>query len=122
VLARQDKPRTFMGRAVEELVATRLTGYDLVILDCPPGPSLVSDSILRLASVLVVPMIPTIPTPLSLRALPQLDRYCKKRGFAGTSVPPCLSMVDGRKSSTTIPWRDGANDRGRSYRCPTAPE
>jgi cellulose biosynthesis protein BcsQ len=68
--------------------------YDVVILDCPPSISLVSETIFDTADVLVVPLI---PAALSLRSFEQLLE------FVGSSVkrPPgivaFLSMVDRRK-------------------------
>ena len=43
--------------------------YDLVVLDCPPSISLVSENIFRAADAL---LLPTIPTTLSLRTMEQL--------------------------------------------------
>ena len=43
--------------------------YDLVVLDCPPSISLVSENIFRAADAL---LLPTIPTTLSLRTMQQL--------------------------------------------------
>lgn len=67
--------------------------YDLVILDCPPSISLVSENIFRAADAVLVP---TIPTTLSLRTLRQLLDF-----MAGQKhqVPVHLfySMVDRRK-------------------------
>jgi chromosome partitioning protein len=67
--------------------------YDLVVLDCPPGMSLVSENVLHAADVLLIPLI---PTTLSVRTLEQLSDF-----VAGLERPPVLfpffSMVDGRK-------------------------
>ena len=43
--------------------------YDLILLDCPPSISLVSENIFRAADAL---LLPTIPTTLSLRTMGQL--------------------------------------------------
>ena len=94
MLARQKKPRALLGRALEQLVSTRLSSYRLVVLDCPPGPSLVSESMFRMADLVVVPMI---PTPLSLRAQAQLEAYCVRRRYPVSRLVPFFSMVDRRK-------------------------
>jgi cellulose biosynthesis protein BcsQ len=67
--------------------------YDLVILDCPPSVSVVSENIFRAADALLVP---TIPTTLSLRTLEQLLDFM---GDSGVELPtwPFFSMVDRRK-------------------------
>lgn len=68
--------------------------YDLVVLDCPPSTSLVSEGVLRAADVLAVPLI---PTPLSLRTFDQLQDL-----LADADKPPKVlaffSMVDRRKN------------------------
>jgi chromosome partitioning protein len=67
--------------------------YDLAILDCPPGISLVSENVVHAAGILLVPLI---PTTLSVRTLEQLTGF-----VAELDHPPVLfpffTMVDGRK-------------------------
>jgi chromosome partitioning protein len=67
--------------------------YDLVILDCPPSISLVSENIFRAADALLVP---TIPTTLSLRTLGQLLDFVEGHKL-GVPVHTFFSMVDRRK-------------------------
>ena len=43
--------------------------FDLVVLDCPPGISLLSENVLRAADLLLIPLI---PTTLSVRTLDQV--------------------------------------------------
>jgi len=68
--------------------------YDLVVLDCPPSVSLVTENVLHAADLLAVPLI---PSPLSIRTLEQL------RTFVAESPPPrprllaFFSMVDRRR-------------------------
>src|SRR5439155_9668565 len=69
--------------------------YDLVVLDCPPSISLVSENIFRAADALLVPMI---PTTLSLRTLEQLDRFVAKHRLVHLQILPFFSMVDRRKA------------------------
>ena len=68
--------------------------YDLVILDCAPSISLLSEAIFRAADALLVP---TIPTPLSLRTLEQLERHLYKHDLDDVELLPFLCMVDRRK-------------------------
>ncbi|WP_396642214.1 ParA family protein [Microbacterium sp.] len=68
--------------------------YDVVILDCPPGASLVADNAVFSADAVVVPLV---PSPLSMRSLEQVVE------FVGASVSKArivgfLSMVDRRKT------------------------
>jgi chromosome partitioning protein len=68
--------------------------YDLVFLDCPPGISLLSESVLHAADTLLVPII---PTTLSLRTLDQLTDFIG--GFDGPQpeILAFFSMIDRRK-------------------------
>ena len=73
----------------------RLEGdYDLVILDCPPSASLVSENVFRASDAL---LLPVIPTPLSLRAYAQLLDHLARIRRQGPRLMPFFSMVDRRK-------------------------
>jgi chromosome partitioning protein len=68
--------------------------YDVVILDCPPGSSLVAENAILAADLVVLPLV---PSPLTLRSLEQVDAFVK----ASESKPRVLaflSMVDRRKA------------------------
>lgn len=67
--------------------------YDLVIFDCPPSISLVSENVFRAADTLLVPSIPTI---LSQRTLAQLLEFIQHNGLKA-QVLSFYSMVDKRK-------------------------
>jgi chromosome partitioning protein len=79
---------------LRRLLAPLADDYDLVVLDCPPSVSLVSENVLHAADLLVVPLI---PSPLSVRTLEQL------RAFVAEASPPhprllaFFSMVDRRR-------------------------
>jgi len=68
--------------------------YDWVILDCPPGISLVSEIVVGISDVLLVPVI---PTTLSLRMLDQLGTLTDGAGPTDPLILPFFSMVDRRK-------------------------
>jgi len=68
---------------------------EILVMDCPPGISLLSENVLRAADVLVVPML---PAPLSLRMLEQLLAFVAQEGWTDLRVLPFFSMVDHRKS------------------------
>jgi chromosome partitioning protein len=68
--------------------------YDLVIFDCPPSISLVSENIFRATDALLVPTIPTI---LSQRTLSQLLRFIEDNKV-DTRVLSFYSMIDRRKT------------------------
>lgn len=67
--------------------------YDVIVLDCPPGASLVAENAVRAADVVVLPLL---PSALGLRSLEQVrdiirdvDRTVALIGF--------LNLVDRRK-------------------------
>ena len=68
--------------------------YDYVFLDCPPGLTLLSESIFEAADVLVVPVI---PTSLSLRTLKQLVEFRRKKQLRNFKMLVFFSMADRRK-------------------------
>jgi chromosome partitioning protein len=76
------------------LLAPLREQYDLVILDCPPSISLLSESVMHAADLLLVPLI---PTTLSVRTLDQLTEFVA--GFEGhkPEVLAFFSMLDRRK-------------------------
>lgn len=69
--------------------------YDIVILDCPPSVSLVSEAVFHAADALVVPLI---PTTLSLRTYEQLCMFRDREKLGGLKFMPFFSMVDRRKA------------------------
>jgi cellulose biosynthesis protein BcsQ len=69
--------------------------YGTLFLDCPAGISLLSESVLRAADVIVVPLI---PTPLSLRMLEQLYAFIAREGWTDLALLPFFSLVDRRRS------------------------
>lgn len=81
-------------RKLARLLAPLRAGYDVVILDCPPSISLLSESVLHAADVLLVPLI---PTTLSVRTLDQLTEFID--GFDGKrpDILAFFSMIDRRK-------------------------
>ena len=64
--------------------------YDRIFLDCPPSISLVSEAVFVSADLLLVP---TIPTPLSLRTLDQLVDHLGERKGASPRVLPFFSTT-----------------------------
>jgi len=84
-------PTRRIGRVLEGV----RKAYDVVVLDCPPSSSLVTDGVLRAADVLLVPLI---PSPLSLRTFEQLKAQLADTPGKGPAVLPFFSMVDRRKT------------------------
>jgi selenocysteine lyase/cysteine desulfurase/cellulose biosynthesis protein BcsQ len=78
---------------IARLLGTMVDDYDLVILDCPPGISLVGENVVHAAGTLLVPLI---PTTLSVRALEQLGEFVGELDRP-PALFPFFTMVDGRK-------------------------
>ena len=68
--------------------------YDVVILDCPPGASLVAENAVFSANAIVVPLV---PSPLSMRSLEQVTKFVAA-SVSKARVVAFLSMVDRRKT------------------------
>ncbi len=81
-------------RCLARLLQPLAEDYDYVFLDCAPSISLTSESIFAASDVLLVP---TIPTPLSVRTLQQLDRHLRRQGPKQLIAQPFLCMVDRRR-------------------------
>jgi chromosome partitioning protein len=82
------------GRRLAALLEPLAADYDLVILDCPPGISLLSESVLRAADTLLVPLI---PTTLSVRTLDQVTEFTAGLRRHRPRLLAFCSMVDRRK-------------------------
>ena len=82
------------GTRLRSLLQPLRREYDLVVLDCPPSISLLSENVLHAADLLLVPLI---PTTLSVRTLDQLTDFIA--GFEGRRprILAFFSMIDGRK-------------------------
>lgn len=81
-------------RRIGKLLGPLAGDYDLILLDCPPSVSLVSENVLWAADALVVP---TVPTTLSLRTYEQLDRFRAEEELSDLQLLPFFSMADRRR-------------------------
>lgn len=79
---------------LKKLLSPLAEEYDLIILDCPPNISLLSESIFAASDILLSPII---PTTLSLRTLEQLKKYIKDNKLKHLQLVPFFSMADRRK-------------------------
>jgi chromosome partitioning protein len=89
VLGEAKKPTQRIAR----LLGPMTDDYDLVIVDCPPGISLVAENVVHAAGTLLVPLI---PTTLSVRTLEQLGEFVGELDHP-PALFPFFTMVDGRK-------------------------
>ena len=81
-------------RRLRQLLEPLAGAYEYVFLDCPPSISLVSENVFHAADAVLVP---TIPTPLSLRTFRQIRKFLAARELLSVRVLPFFAMTDRRK-------------------------
>lgn len=81
------------GKRLGKLLRPVAGDYDVVLLDCAPSISQVSESVFHAVDAL---LIPVIPTPLSLRAYEQVKSFCAGN-HDDLQLLPFFSMVDRRR-------------------------
>lgn len=81
-------------RGIDRLLRPLAGEYEYVFLDCPPGASLLSESVLYAADIVLVPLI---PATLSLRTFDQLLQFVAGAEVRTPSVRAFFSMADSRK-------------------------
>jgi len=69
--------------------------YDRIVIDCPPGLGTVADHVIRAASAIVMPVI---PSPLAMRSAAALRHHLDARGKGRPPLLPVFSMVDRRRA------------------------
>lgn len=82
------------SRLKKALKAVR-SDYEMVVLDCPPNISMLSENVFRAADAVVVPVI---PTPLSQRSFEQLLEFFHDSDLPQKNIHAFFSMVQGIKS------------------------
>ena len=90
LLAAVKRPRRRLGALLDRL----RDEYPLVIIDSPPGMSLLAETVIRAADLVLVPVV---PTTLSERTLEQLAAFCARKGRGAERLVAFFSMVEARK-------------------------
>jgi len=67
--------------------------YDVIVLDCPPNITLLSENIFRATDSIVVPVIPTV---LSQRTFEQLLEFFEEKKLSPDILRPFFSMAQTR--------------------------
>jgi cellulose biosynthesis protein BcsQ len=86
----EKKSKKIIGNLLAELGSY----YDLVIIDSPPGISLLHDNIFHAANWI---FMPNIPTTLSIRSFETVENYFKENEFDLGKIKCFFNMVDSRK-------------------------
>jgi cellulose biosynthesis protein BcsQ len=89
-LHKQAHPRNVLSKLLGPVAAT----YRWVVLDCPPGITLLSENVFHAADLLLVPLV---PTPLSLRTFEEIVVFYQRKGLDRSRVLPFFSLVERRK-------------------------
>lgn len=90
-LARMRNSRSRLKKALQGVKGD----YDVVLLDCPPNISTLSENVFRAADGIVVPVI---PSTLSHRTFEQLEGFFRTHGLPLKKLHGFFSMVQGVKS------------------------
>ncbi|MDB5190959.1 MAG: Sporulation initiation inhibitor protein Soj [Segetibacter sp.] len=69
--------------------------YDVVMLDCPPGLSVLHDNIFQAADHIIIPNVPTV---LSIRSYETILQHFKDNNLDVNKIHGFFSMVDHRKN------------------------
>jgi cellulose biosynthesis protein BcsQ len=89
-LKKSEKPRKQLRKLIEPLHED----YSLLILDCPPGYSLLAENIMHAADLIACPIIPTF---LSIRTYAQIVGHQARAKIKDVKLHPFLSMIDRRR-------------------------
>jgi cellulose biosynthesis protein BcsQ len=82
-------------KKVTSLLSSVKKEFDIVIIDCPPGISLLHDNIFNAVDWV---LMPNIPTTLSIRSYTKVVNYFEEHGFDNEKIKCFFSMVDHRKN------------------------
>ena len=88
-------PKEDRRQALLRLFAPLASSYDVLLMDCPPNLTLLSENIICAADKILTPVV---PTSLSLIALEQLLRLFTKVGEDRRKIWAFFSMVEPRKT------------------------
>lgn len=82
-------------RKLLSLLSALKNDYDIVILDSPPGISVLHDAVFVAADWV---LMPNIPTTLSIRSFETVNDYFKENDLDRSKIKCFFSMVDHRKN------------------------
>lgn len=83
------------SRWLSDFVRPFKKDYDLVIVDCPPNITLLTENIFRNADFILVPVVPTV---LSVRTYEQILAYFTTHRLNKGKLLPFFSMFEKRKN------------------------
>lgn len=90
-LRKAENPEFQMRRLLKDFRSE----FDLVVMDCPPSFSTVTENLFHAADLIAVPII---PSQLSIRSFEQMQQFLQDEKIRGAKLYPFLSMVDNRRN------------------------
>jgi chromosome partitioning protein len=90
-LSRMKNSRSRLKQALKAIKSE----YQVIILDCPPNISLLSENIFKAVDIIIVPVI---PTTLSARSLEQLYEFFSEEKYRKRKLQPFFCMVQQSKN------------------------
>lgn len=82
------------NKQLSKVLAPFSDNYSLIILDCPPGLTRLTENVFTAMDAVLLPIIPTW---LSLRSYDQIRLFLSERKMPHKQIYPFFSMVDYRK-------------------------
>ena len=80
-------------KRIGELLARN---YERIVVDCPPGLGVTAGQVIRSASLI---LLPVIPSTLSVRAAEEVRHHLDGRRKGAPAVLPVFNLVDRRRAS-----------------------
>ena len=80
-------------KQLRNVLAEFSSEYDVILLDCPPNITLLSENVFRASDLILVPVIPTV---LSQRTLEQLTCFFRDEDLSSEHIRPFFSMAQKR--------------------------
>jgi len=81
-------------RLLQDWLKPLRSRFATIVLDCPPGITLLSENLFRAADALLVPVV---PSALGFRTLEQIRKFLAQEDRETPPLFPFLSMVDRRR-------------------------
>lgn len=113
-LSRMKNSRSRLKKALKSVNSD----YEVVILDCPPNISTLSENVFRAADAIVVPVV---PTTLSERTFEQVMAFFKENGLTRKKLLPFFSMVQGQKKLHAETMKRMSKDHAKRFLDATVP-
>lgn len=81
-------------KRIRKIVDEVAPDFDRIILDCPPGLGATTEQLIRAASLIVVPLV---PSALSMRGFAEFRQHLDIHHKGGPPLLPVFNMVDRRR-------------------------